>query len=89
MPNRVHDPLQNHLLAALPFAALLLFGLRRRRLPMLIAFALLMLGSTGLISGCGSTSGGLNQSSGTYPFTVTVSSGSTVLQTMNFTVTAP
>jgi hypothetical protein len=69
-----------------PFAALLLFGLRRRRLPMLIVFALLALGGAGLMSGCGSTSGSLDQSSGTYPFTVTVSSGSTTLQTLNFTV---
>jgi hypothetical protein len=76
-------------LATLPFAALLLFGLRRRRLPMLIVFALLAMGGAGLLSGCGSTSGSLNQSSGTYPFTVTVSSGATTLQTMNFTVTVP
>jgi hypothetical protein len=75
--------------AALPFAALLLFGLRRRRVPMLIVFALLALGGAGLLSGCGSTSSSLDQSSGTYPFTVTVSSGSTTLQTINFTVTAP
>jgi hypothetical protein len=75
-------------LAGLPFAALLLFGLRRRRLPMLIVFALLALSGTTLMSGCGSSTGGLNQSAGTYPFTVTVSSGSTVLQTINFTVTA-
>jgi len=56
---------------------------------MLIVFALLAMGGAGLMSGCGSSSGGLDQSSGSYPFTVTVSSGSTVLQTINFTVTVP
>ena len=75
--------------AVLPFAALLCFGLRRRRLPFLMVFALLTLGAAMNLSGCGTSSTALEQSGGNYNFTATVSSGSTVLQTINYTLTIP
>jgi hypothetical protein len=73
--------------AALPFVALLLMGLRRRRLPRLLAIALLALCSTAAFSGCGT--GSIDQTTGSYAFTATVSSGSTTLQTINFSLTIP
>ena len=75
--------------AALPFAALLCFGLRRRRLPFLMGVALLMLSAAMSLSGCGTSPTALEQNGGSYNFTATVSSGSTVLQTINYTLTIP
>ena len=84
------SPLRTVGYAALPFAALaLVFSLRRRRLPMLIVLGLLTLGATAGLSGCGSSPTAIEQSSGTYNFNVTVSSGSTTLQTLPFTLTIP
>jgi len=78
-------------LAMLPFAALALFlGLRRRRLPVLLVIAMLSLVASTALSGCGN--GGptaLEQAAGSYSFTVTVNSGSTTMQTLNFTLTIP
>jgi hypothetical protein len=76
-------------LAALPFAALLLFSLRRRKIPMLIAIALLSFATIGNLSGCGSGPTATEQSAGSYAFTVAVNSGTTTLQTLNFTLTIP
>ena len=74
-------------LAALPCAALLLMGLRRRRLPRLLVIAVLALCSTAAFSGCGTSS--IDQTGGSYSFTATVNSGSTTLQTINFSLTIP
>jgi len=78
-------------LAILPLAALaLFFGLRRRRLPMLLTLALLALGASSVLTGCGN--GGptaVDQASGSYTFTITVNSGTATLQTLNFTLTIP
>jgi hypothetical protein len=81
----------NHIaLAALSFTALLLFGLRRRRLSAFLLIALLSLGAAAGLSGCGSQDPTtLLQAPGSYPFTVTISSGSTTLQTLSFTLTIP
>jgi hypothetical protein len=77
-------------LAAIPFAALLLFCLRRRKLPILLLMMFLSLGATAGLSGCGGQGPtALLQAPGSYPFTVTVSSGSTTLQTLSFTLTIP
>jgi len=76
-------------LAMLPLAAVLLIGLRRRRLGLLIVLALVSLGATAMLSGCGTSPTSLEQSAGTYPFTVTVNSGATTLQTISFTLTIP
>ncbi|WP_263369518.1 Ig-like domain repeat protein [Granulicella cerasi] len=78
-------------LASLPALALLIFGLRRRRaaLPML---AMLLLGivGAGALTGCsGQDPTTLQQGSGTYNFSVNVYSGTTTLQTINFTLTIP
>jgi len=75
-------------LAMLPFAAVLLIGLRRRRLGVLIVLALLSLGAATL-SGCGTSPISLEQAAGSYPFTVTVNSGATALQTISFTLLIP
>jgi sugar lactone lactonase YvrE len=76
-------------LAALPLAALLLFGLRRRRLPLPMLIVLLSFSAaTGLI-GCGNGPTSLEQAPGVYPFTVTITSGTTTLQTLSFTLSIP
>jgi hypothetical protein len=73
--------------AVLPGVALLLMGLRRRRLPRLLVIAVLALCSTAAFSGCGTSS--VDQTGGSYSFTATVNSGSTTLQTINFSLTIP
>ena len=75
-------------LAMLPFAAVLLIGLRRRRVVLLLV-ALVSLGGMAMLSGCGTSPTSLEQSAGTYPFTVTVNSGATTLQTISFTLLIP
>jgi len=76
-------------LTALPFGALLLLGLRRRRVFGLMLVALVSLGMFAGLSGCGTGPTALEQGPGTYNFTVTVNSGATTLQTLNFTLTIP
>ena len=76
--------------AALPFAALLLFGIRRRKPVLLLALLLLSLGTAASLTGCsGQDPTSKYQASGSYPFTVTVTSGATTLQTLSFTLTIP
>jgi len=77
------------MLAMLPFAAILLAGLRKRKLPMLMLLGLLTLGAAAGLSGCGTSPTSLEQSAGSYPFTVSINSGATTLQTISFTVTVP
>ena len=72
----------------LPLAALLIFGLRRRRLPALLAITFALAASVAL-NGCANSAVNAQQSSGTYNFTVTVNSGSTVLATLPYTLTIP
>ena len=73
------------LFAALPAALLLMWSVRRRKmLPRLLALLLLAGGASMALTGCGSTVP--MQNTGTYNFTVTVSSSATTLQTLNFTV---
>ncbi len=74
--------------ALLPLAALLLCGLRRRRLPVLLAL-LLTLAASATLSGCANNAVNLEQAAGTYNFTVTVNSGSTALATLPYTLTIP
>ncbi len=76
-------------LAALPFAVLLLMGLRRRKLARLFVFALAAFCGTAAISGCGTSAASPEQAAGTYNFTATVSNGTSTLQTINFTLTIP
>ena len=76
-------------LALLPMALLLLPAVRRRRLPMLMLLAFMTLGAAAALNGCGASPTAVEQAPGTYPFTVTVNSGSTTLQTLNFTLTIP
>ena len=76
-------------LASLPFSALLLFGLRRRRFPVALLIGFLALAGATAITGCGNSPVTVDQSGGTYPFTVTVSNGTATLQTINFTITVP
>jgi trimeric autotransporter adhesin len=76
-------------LAALPIATLLLIGLRRRRAPTMLLLALLTVAGATVISGCGNSPTTVQQASGTYNFSVTVSNGSATLQTLNFTLTIP
>jgi hypothetical protein len=76
-------------LAMLPLAAILLAGLRKRRLPMLMLLGLLTLGAAAGLSGCGTSPTSLQQNAGSYPFTVSINSGSTTLQTISFTVMVP
>jgi len=64
-------------------------GLRRRRLPILLALALLAFSASFALTGCGNSPNAVEQAPGSYPFTVTVNSGSTTLQTLNFTLTIP
>jgi len=77
------------MLAMLPFAAILLVGLRKRKLPMLMLLGLLTLGAATVLSGCGTSPTSLEQNAGSYPFTVSINSGATTLQTISFTVTVP
>ena len=74
--------------ALMPLAAFLLLGKRRRRLPVLLSVALALFASASL-SGCGSGPTSIEQSSGSYAFTVTVSSGSMVLTSIPYTLTIP
>ena len=77
-------------LAVIPCLALLLaISLRRRTLLRLFLVAVFAMGSAAVISGCGSGPTSLEQVPGTYPFTVTINSGSSTLQTLNFTLTIP
>ena len=71
-PPQDHSPAEpGRIAAATLFAGLLLFGLRRRRrLPRLLAFALVSLVSLTLISGCGNCTN-LGTLPGSYSFTVT------------------
>lgn len=74
---------------AISVAAFLILCLRRRKLPLLVVLgALTFIASVGLI-GCAQGPTSLEQVPGTYPFTVTVNSGSTTLQTLSFTLTVP
>ena len=75
-------------LAAFPIAALLLAGLRRRRLPAILSLLLAFAGSAA-ITGCGNSPTAVNQTGGTYNFSVVVGNGSATLQTLNFTLTVP
>lgn len=77
------------LIASLPMAALLLIGLRRRRIPAALLLAFLTLAGAAAVTGCGNSAVALEQPGGTYPFTVTVSNGTTTLQTINFTIMVP
>jgi hypothetical protein len=76
-------------LALLPLAGMLLFGLRRRRFAKLMLLAIVALAAATSITGCGTSTSSLDQSAGSYPFTVTVSNGSTTVQTISFTLTIP
>lgn len=74
---------------AISVATFLLLCLRRRKLPLLVVLgALTFITSAGLI-GCAKGPTSLEQAPGAYSFTVTVSSGSTTLQTLSFTLTVP
>ncbi|SNT44215.1 Ig-like domain (group 3) [Granulicella rosea] len=73
--------------AGLFVASLLLAARRRKMLPRLLMFALAAGLISGALSGCGSSVANTQQAVGTYPFNVTVSSGSTALQTIPFTLT--
>lgn len=88
-PARVGKHARIVALAMLPFAALLLLAVRRRRLPMLLLVAFVSLGAMAALNGCSNSPVSLEQASGTYPFTVTVNSGNTTLQTLSFTLTVP
>lgn len=75
------------LLALLPISGvLLLIGRRRRMLPRLVVLLLAALAGSAALSGCGSTAPP-TQSAGSYNFTVNVLSGSTTVQTINYTLT--
>lgn len=75
------------MLALSPLSGMLLLLSRKRKvLPRLLALMLLTLGTSAALTGCGSTSAP-TQSAGTYNFTVNVLSGSTTVQTMNYTLT--
>jgi hypothetical protein len=73
----------------LPIGAVLLLGTRRRRISLLVVFTLIALGASAALTGCGTSPISLDQGAGTYNFTMNVNSGSTVLQTMSFTLTIP
>ena len=72
-------------LAILPI--LFIFG-RRRRLPSTLLACMILVGLVTL-GGCGSSPTALEVSYGTYSFTATVNSGTTVLQTIDMTLTIP
>ena len=74
-------------LAGLFAMGLLLVSRRRRLVPRLLMFALALGLVSTTLTGCGSSPTAVQQTSGTYPFNVTVSSGSTVLQTIPFSLT--
>jgi hypothetical protein len=76
-------------LAGLPCLALLIVGLRRRRLPRLLVAALAAGLSAMVFSGCATSPTSYDQAPGSYAFTATVNSGTTTLQTINFTVAIP
>lgn len=61
---------------------------RRRRLRLLLSACVATI-ALGALAGCGSSPTALEQSGGTYTFSATVNSGSTTLQTINFTLTIP
>ena len=76
-------------LAALPLMALLVFGLRRRRLPRMLVVLLAAILSSMALSGCGTSPTSVEQGAGSYAFTATVNSGAATLETINFTVMVP
>ncbi|MES2390246.1 MAG: MBG domain-containing protein, partial [Acidobacteriota bacterium] len=76
-------------LAGISLAGLLLIGLRRRRLVRLMLVAVVALVGMAAMSGCGTSPAALQQGAGTYNFNVVVSSGSTTVQTIPFTLTVP
>jgi hypothetical protein len=75
-------------LALLPMSALLLWSMRRRRVRALLMLLVALCGAATL-SGCGTSAGNQGQGAGTYPFTVTINSGTTTLTTLPFTLTIP
>jgi hypothetical protein len=77
-------------LTALPLLGAGLLVLRRRRVPALLVLALAAMVASAGLSGCGGQDPKtLDQASGTYNFNVTVSSGSSTVQTIPFTLTIP
>ena len=89
-PGLLRGAVRGFALAALPLGGLLLLGFRRRRsLPMLMLAVLLSLGAVLGVSGCGSSPTAVQQNSGTYNFNVNITSGSTTLQSIPFTITVP
>lgn len=75
------------MLALLPLSAMLLLVSRQRKmLPRLLLLMLATLGASAALTGCGSTAAP-TQSAGSYNFTVNVMSGSTTVQTLNYTLT--
>ena len=76
-------------LAGISLAGLLLMGLRRRKFARLMLVAVMALAGMAAMSGCGTSPTALDQGAGTYNFNVVVSSGSTTVQTIPFTLTVP
>jgi hypothetical protein len=76
-------------LAGISLAGLLLCGLRRRKFARALLVAVLALAGMAAMSGCGTSPTALDQGAGTYSFNVVVSSGSTTVQTIPFTLTVP
>jgi len=84
----IHRTVRAISFAALPIAALLLLGFRRRR-PAMLLLALLTLVGVAIITGCGNSPTAIDQTGGNYNFSVVVSNGTSTLQTLNFTLTVP